>query len=121
MCTENGQFQTNDDSIGPNGNISLLYNPYSWSKIANVIYLEQPKGVGFSYCADGVACVNTDESVGEEAADFLEEWFKGFSEYAQSDFYITGTSRSLLCFVVFLVYLCLVLASPDMLCVYVHR
>ncbi|EDQ88901.1 uncharacterized protein MONBRDRAFT_37373 [Monosiga brevicollis MX1] len=91
LLTENGQFNTNDDSIN-GSNINLIYNPYSWSQVANVLYLEQPKGVGFSYCAEGVSCVNTDESVGEEGADFLERWFESFSEFKSNDFYITGES-----------------------------
>jgi carboxypeptidase C (cathepsin A) len=93
LLTENGQLQTNDDSINnKSGNITLIYNPYSWSQHANVLYLEQPKGVGFSYCTQGTECVNTDESVGTEAADFLERWFAAFSEYKSNDFYITGES-----------------------------
>ncbi|EGD79146.1 hypothetical protein PTSG_12946 [Salpingoeca rosetta] len=92
LLTENGQFQTNDNSLDEHGNITLLYNPYSWSTIANMLYVEQPKGVGFSYCAEGVDCVNTDESVGEEFADFLDGFFNGFSEYKKNDFYITGES-----------------------------
>lgn len=28
LLTENGQFQTNDDSIDASGNIDLIYNPY---------------------------------------------------------------------------------------------
>jgi carboxypeptidase C (cathepsin A) len=27
----------------------LAYNPYTWSKLANMVYIEQPIGVGFSF------------------------------------------------------------------------
>lgn len=80
------------DSLDAQGNINLIYNPYSWSQVANVLYVEQPKGVGFSYCVKGVTCNNNDTSVGVEFADFVEQFFAGFPEYAKNDFYITGES-----------------------------
>eukprot|EP00049_Salpingoeca_infusionum_P009220 m.152922 g.152922 ORF g.152922 m.152922 type:complete len:476 (+) comp14274_c0_seq7:138-1565(+) len=92
LLTENGQFMTNNDSVDKDGNIRLLYNKYSWSQVANMLYIEQPKGVGFSYCENPLKCFNNDSTVGTEMADFLDEFFKGFSEYAQNDFYITGES-----------------------------
>ena len=42
MFTELGPFV-----IDQNYNISL--NPFSWNKVANILFLEQPAGVGFSY------------------------------------------------------------------------
>ena len=70
---------------------NLFYNPYSWNRLANVIFLESPKGVGFSYC-DNKNCVNTDESTAVDAYDALINFFKGFPEYARNDFFITGES-----------------------------
>ena len=29
---------------------ALRYNRYAWSKFSNMVYLESPVGVGFSYC-----------------------------------------------------------------------
>jgi len=41
---ENGPYQQ-DDATG-----DLLVNEYSWNKEASVLYIEQPAGVGYSYC-----------------------------------------------------------------------
>ena len=71
LLTELGQFQTNDDSLNTTGTPKLFYNPNSWNKVANVIFLESPKGVGFSYCTNHLNCINTDESTAEDAYDAL--------------------------------------------------
>lgn len=67
--------------------------------MANVIYLEQPKGVGFSYCVDAEAeCHNTDESTAEDAYEGLVHFFeKKFPEWKEKDFYITGESYAGTC------------------------
>jgi carboxypeptidase C (cathepsin A) len=71
LLTELGQFQINDDSLNATGVPNLFYNPYSWNKVANVIFLESPKGVGFSYCLNRANCINTDESTAVDAYDAL--------------------------------------------------
>ena len=97
LLTENGQILTNDDSLTQpiNGIPQVFLNPYSWSNVANVIYLESPKGVGFSYC-EGVTkssqCVNTDESTALDAYEFLVNFYASFPEYRSNKFYITGES-----------------------------
>jgi hypothetical protein len=75
LLTENGQVATNVNSLNSSDPEStevpkLFYNPYSWSQVAHVVYLEQPKGVGFSYCEDpDEACTNTDESTAADACE----------------------------------------------------
>jgi carboxypeptidase C (cathepsin A) len=99
LFTENGQVATNDNSLIENTTSTpkLFYNNYSWSKSASVLYLEQPAGVGFSYCADNatgaaIGCTNNDTSMALDAYDFLVEWFAAYPEFSTQDFYITGES-----------------------------
>lgn len=97
LLTENGQIVTNDESLTNevDGVPQVFLNPYSWSSLANVIYLESPKGVGFSYCEGATKtseCVNTDESTAQDAYEFLVNFFAAFPEYKSNKFYITGES-----------------------------
>jgi len=85
LLTEHGPFLIQDDGI------SLEYNPYSWNMIANMLYLESPAGVGFSYSDDGMYTTNdTEVSMNNYLA--LKEFFKLFPEYSKNEFFLTGES-----------------------------
>ena len=43
--SENGAFF-------PTQNGTLEYNPWAWNRIANMVFLESPAGVGFSFSDD---------------------------------------------------------------------
>lgn len=97
LLTENGQIMTNDDSLTQkvNGVPQVFYNKFGWTTMANVLYLESPKGVGFSYCDDAKKssdCKNTDESTAQDAYEFLVNFFAAYPEYKSNKFYITGES-----------------------------
>ncbi|KAE8125151.1 hypothetical protein FH972_019985 [Carpinus fangiana] len=83
--SEHGPFR-------PSGDI-LVRNSYSWNKEANVLYLESPAGVGFSYSANKsfYDSVN-DELTAQDNLVFLERWFTKFPEYKGREFFITGES-----------------------------
>lgn len=76
----------------PSGSV-LIKNDYSWNKEANMLYLESPAGVGFSYSVEKsfYSSVNDVITAGDNLA-FLEKWFENFPEYKNRDFYITGES-----------------------------
>lgn len=74
----------------------LMKNPYAWTKQANLLILESPGGVGYSYCAamkTGGNCKNTDISTAKAARAALEDFFMNkFPEFRANGFYITGES-----------------------------
>jgi len=69
----------------------LIKNPSSWSNTANVMFLESPAGVGFSYYVNQSTTSN-DEITSQNNYGFLLNFFAAYPEYASRDFYITGES-----------------------------
>ncbi|KAG4912877.1 hypothetical protein JHK86_053310 [Glycine max] len=76
----------------PDSNV-LVKNHFSWNKVANVLYLESPAGVGFSYSSNAsFYTLVTDEITARDNLVFLQRWFTEFPEYSNNDFFITGES-----------------------------
>lgn len=76
-----------------NGEGGLMENPWAWTKIANLVVLESPAGVGYSYCAAGGACKNTDKSTAKAAAAAIADLYASkFPALRANAFYITGES-----------------------------
>jgi len=74
----------------------LMRNPYAWTKQANLLVLESPAGVGYSYCAAmraGGSCSNTDITTARAARAALQDFFETkFPELRANGFFITGES-----------------------------
>lgn len=74
----------------------LMRNPWAWTTEANMIALESPAGVGYSYCAAqlrGGSCANTDNSTARAALAGLLDFFQNkFPSIAANEFYVTGES-----------------------------
>jgi cathepsin A (carboxypeptidase C) len=64
-------------------------NPFSWNNIANVVYLDQPLGAGYSYGSGGAL---TSDQVGDTVHAFLQLFFQRFPKYKNSDFHVMGES-----------------------------
>ncbi|XP_065872627.1 serine carboxypeptidase-like 45 [Euphorbia lathyris] len=83
--SENGPFR-------PNGKV-LVRNKHSWNREANMLYLETPVGVGFSYATDSSSYVAVDdEATARDNIVFLQHWFNKFPQYKDRDLFITGES-----------------------------
>ncbi|XP_047971173.1 serine carboxypeptidase-like 20 [Salvia hispanica] len=77
----------------PHGGFPTLHlNPYSWSKVSSVIYLDSPTGVGFSYSTNTTDYITGDLKTASDSHTFLLKWFELYSEYQNNPFYIAGES-----------------------------
>ncbi|XP_029005681.1 lysosomal protective protein isoform X2 [Betta splendens] len=85
FLTEHGPFLVQDDGV------TLQYNPYSWNKIANMLYLESPAGVGFSY-SDDQKYVTNDTEVSMNNYLAMKEFFNLFPEFSKNQLFLTGES-----------------------------
>ncbi|KAB2623358.1 serine carboxypeptidase-like 40 [Pyrus ussuriensis x Pyrus communis] len=72
---------------------TLYRNRFSWNHAANVLFLESPAGVGFSYSnrtSDYDA--SGDRNTAADNYVFLVNWLERFPEYKGREFYISGES-----------------------------
>jgi len=76
----------------PNANGSLTPNPYSWNTLANVVFLESPAGVGFSFSDDASDYTVGDNRTAADSYAFLQGFLARYPQYAKSPFWISGES-----------------------------
>lgn len=70
----------------------FVKNDWSWNTNANVLYIESPAGVGFSYCGNVADCTFNDETSAQDNLTVVLEFFKKFPEFGQNELYISGES-----------------------------
>ncbi|KAK1230491.1 hypothetical protein PQX77_006419 [Marasmius sp. AFHP31] len=64
-------------------------NPFAWTRLSHVLWVEQPVGTGFS---QGTPNITNDDELAEQVAGFLEQFLEVFSELKGNDFYVSGES-----------------------------
>ncbi|KAG8624479.1 hypothetical protein KVT40_007546 [Elsinoe batatas] len=69
----------------------LEHKDGSWDEFANLLFVDQPVGTGFSY-VDTDSYLHELDEVAAQMVSFLEKWFALFPEYADDDLYIAGES-----------------------------
>nr|GEY33828.1 peptidase S10, serine carboxypeptidase, alpha/beta hydrolase fold protein [Tanacetum cinerariifolium] len=72
--------------------VKLELNPYSWTKTANVIFIDLPVGTGFSYVKANESLKNSDSLAATHAYDFIRKWLMDHPKFLNNPLYITGIS-----------------------------
>ncbi|RDB24738.1 hypothetical protein Hypma_007941 [Hypsizygus marmoreus] len=71
------------------GQAEPTLNPWSWTNLSHVLWVEQPVGTGFS---QGTPNITNDDQLAAELTGFLEQFLEVFSELKGNNFYLTGES-----------------------------
>jgi len=64
----------------------------NWNEEYNLLFVDNPVGVGYSYVASEKDLVTTEDQMAQDLYKGLAEWFKAFPQHKQNDFYIFGES-----------------------------
>ncbi|EPQ59668.1 peptidase S10, serine carboxypeptidase [Gloeophyllum trabeum ATCC 11539] len=88
LLMELGPCQIDMKNVSSNGTV---WNPYSWNEKANIFFLDQPVGVGFSY-ADHGETVETTEEAAKNVHAFISIFFETFSQFKGRPFHMSGES-----------------------------
>ncbi|KAJ7698180.1 Alpha/Beta hydrolase protein [Mycena olivaceomarginata] len=67
------------------------WNPHSWNSEANIFFLDQPVGVGFSY-ADFGETIETTEDAAKNVYAFISLFFEAFPQFAGRALHLSGES-----------------------------
>ncbi|KAG6975119.1 hypothetical protein JG688_00002726 [Phytophthora aleatoria] len=84
LLTENGPCTIQSD-------LSTKLNPYAWNTNANVIWLDQPTGVGYSFGSPADKDFN-ETNVGENIYWFLRGFLEKHPQFQNREFFVTGES-----------------------------
>ncbi|KAJ4833227.1 Serine carboxypeptidase-like 20 [Turnera subulata] len=88
---EHGPF--NFEAPKARGDLPNLHlNPYSWSKVSSVLYLDSPAGVGLSYSNNQSDYITGDLKTASDSHTFLLKWFELYPEFLSNPFFIAGES-----------------------------
>ncbi|PIN11140.1 Serine carboxypeptidases (lysosomal cathepsin A) [Handroanthus impetiginosus] len=71
---------------------SLIINPYSWTKIASIIFIDAPVGTGFSYSTTSEGYLISDTKSASDNYLFLRKWLLKHHNFFKNRLYVTGDS-----------------------------
>ncbi|KAJ7668909.1 alpha/beta-hydrolase [Mycena rosella] len=84
LMTENGPLQVT-------GDYSIVQNNFSWNKLADTVWVDQPVGTGYS-TSDATGYVPDEDQMGRDFVEFLSNIVKIFPSLAKRPLHLAGES-----------------------------
>lgn len=82
---QTGGYWVNDD-------LTISINKYSWSNFSNIVFLDQPVGVGYSKASSPNSYAKNSTMYAEGIYNFLIGFFQRYPEFKGRDLYFNGES-----------------------------
>ena len=85
-------FLTEQGPFRPDANGNVNANPYAWNKVANMVFLEQPVGVGFSYSNNDDDYKIGDDQAAKDNLATIRGFLSRFPHLKSAPLFITSES-----------------------------
>ena len=82
LFEENGPLRVDKD-------LKITYIQESWVKVANMLYIDQPIGVGLS---QGDYFVDDEETLARDMVNFMHKFYEKYPDFNNYDLYLSGES-----------------------------
>ncbi len=89
-CSGLGGFFQEHGPVGPSSGGGVEYRTLNWNAFANVVFLESPAGVGFSYSK--APYTPSDSSTAQDNVAFIRGFMQRYPEFASTPIWLTGES-----------------------------
>lgn len=87
LTAENGPIFIRDDMT-----VGIRPAIHAWNGFANILYLESPAGVGYSYSSNTYKATLNDDATADNNFAAIKHFFTKFPQYSNRPFFITGES-----------------------------
>lgn len=82
LCIDGALMEIGPYRVGKGG--KLHYNDGSWDEFANVLFVDNPVGTGFSY-VDTNSYLHELQEMADQFLIFMEKWYALFPDYLHDD------------------------------------
>lgn len=85
-------FLTEQGPFRPKADLSLTMNQFSWNSNANMVFIEAPAGVGFSYSDDPKDYETGDLQTATDNYELIQAFFDRFPMFRQNELHLSSES-----------------------------